>query len=135
MRDEEFRGRGWAFPVTTDRTEQVGMAENERDIEESIRIILGTARGERVMRPTFGCRIHDFVFEVVNATTLHRLEDGVREALVEWEPRIELLDVNASTAEIATGRLLISVDYRIRQTNTEFNLVYPFYLREGRDGE
>lgn len=132
MSDDGFQGRGWAFPVTTDRSGRTSTSEKETDIEESIRIILGTARGERVMRPTFGCRIHDFVFETVNATTLHRLEDGVREALVEWEPRIEVTNVDASAAEIATGRLLVSVDYRVRQTNTEFNLVYPFYLREGR---
>lgn len=133
--DTEFLGQGWAFPVSTDRRGRLDSSESEADIEASIRIILGTARGERVMRPTFGCGIHEYVFETVDATTLHSLEGDVRRALVEWEPRIEVTNVNASAAELAVGKLLVSIDYRVRQTNTEANLVYSFYLREGRNGE
>lgn len=133
--DSEFLGQGWAFPVDSDRRGRLDLSAGEADIEASIRIILGTAHGERIMRPTFGCGIHDYVFETVNATTLHSIEEDVRRALLEWEPRIEVTNVDASAAELATGRLLISVDYRVRVTNTESNLVYPFYLREGTGGE
>ncbi|SEP26601.1 hypothetical protein SAMN04487948_12923 [Halogranum amylolyticum] len=133
--DTEFLGQGWAFPVRTDRRGQLALTAGETDIEASIRIILGTARGERVMRPDFGCGIHNYVFKTVNATTLHRVEEEVRRALLEWEARIEVTAVEVSAAEITAGRLLISVDYRVRKTNTESNLVYPFYIREGNSGE
>jgi phage baseplate assembly protein W len=83
------------------------------------------------MRPEFGCGIHDYVFATVDTTTLNLIGSTVRDALVEWEPRIEVLDVDVSTEGIDAGRLTIGVDYRVRSTNTEFNLVYPFYLREG----
>jgi hypothetical protein len=133
--DAGFLGRGWTFPVTTDRYGRVSLSEREADIEDSIRIVLGTAKGERVMRPTFGCGIHDYVFETVDTTTLSRLEGDVRDALIEWEPRIEVTNVDASTEQLGEGTLLVRIDYRVRSTNTEFNLVYPFYLLEGRGGE
>lgn len=100
------------------------------DIRESIQIVLGTAKGERVMRPDFGCGIHEYVFSTIDTTTLNLIASTVRDALVEWEPRIEVQNVDISTEEIDVGKLLIRVDYRVRSTNTEFNLVYPFYLRE-----
>lgn len=127
----EFLGTGWQFPVTTDRKGDVELSTGVDDIEESIRIVLGTAKGERVMRPEFGCGIHEYVFESTNATTLNLVEAAVEEALVEWEPRIEVSNVDASADRVAEGRLSISIDYRVRSSNTEHNLVYPFYLTEG----
>lgn len=127
----EFLGTGWSFPVGTDRRGGIELSTAETDIREAIRIIIGTAKGERTMRPEFGCGIHDYVFATVDTTTLNLIGGTVRDALVEWEPRIEVLDVDVSTEELGAGRLLIGVDYRVRSTNTEFNLVYPFYLREG----
>jgi uncharacterized protein len=106
------------------------MSEFDDDIRESIRIILSTSKGERVMRPDFGCGIHDFVFASINTTTIGLVESSVREALTRWEPRIELLKVLVSTEESNVGRLLVGIDYRVRGTNSEFNLVYPFYLTE-----
>lgn len=94
-------------------------------------IILSTAKGERVMRPDFGCDIHDFTFSIINISTLTIIKSAIREALLLWEPRIEVLDVETTTERINDGILLISVDYKIRTTNTEFNLVYPFYLKPG----
>ena len=129
--EREFLGRGWRFPVGTSDSGAVGLAAGEADVRESIRIILGTAKGERILRPEFGCDIHDYVFTTVTPTTVNLMETSVREALQEWEPRIAVDRVEASADESATGRLLVSVDYRIRETNNEFNLVYPFYLREG----
>ncbi|BBA69522.1 MULTISPECIES: GPW/gp25 family protein [Geobacter] len=126
----EFLGTGWKFPVTAGADGSMILSSAEGDIAESIRIILGTARGERVMRPDFGCGIHDRVFSVINTTTLGLIENEVKEALILWEPRIELLAVTASPREAAEGRLLIDIEYRVRSTNTRFNLVYPFYLKE-----
>lgn len=127
----EFLGTGWHFPVETDRRGAIELSTAEADVREAIRIILGTAKGERTMRPDFGCGIHDYAFATVDTTTLNLIGSTVRDALVEWEPRIEVLDVDVSTEEIDSGRLMIRVEYRIRSTNTEFNLVYPFYIREG----
>jgi phage baseplate assembly protein W len=129
---KEFLGRGWKFPVSVDaKTGRISMSEYEQDIRESIWIILSTAKGERVMRPDFGCGIHDLVFAPINNTTVNLVENTVREALTLWEPRIELIKVEASAEESAQGKLLVSIDYRVRVTNNRFNLVYPFYLKEG----
>lgn len=108
------------------------MSEYEEDIKEAIRIILSTSKGERVMRPDFGCGIYEFVFASLNTATLGMIETSVREALTLWEPRIDLVNVSVSEAEAEEGKLLISIDYRVRTTNNEFNLVYPFYLTERR---
>ena len=123
----EFLGRGWSFPVETSDGE-VDLVAGETDIEQSIRLILSTAPGERIMRPEFGCGIHSYVFAAVDRTRLTLIEDEVRDALIEWEPRIEVLAVDAALADRSTGRLDVDVAYRVRRTNNEFNLVYPFYL-------
>lgn len=128
----EFLGRGWKFPVGVDPKGRIDISEYEQDIREAIWLILSTAKGERVMRPDFGCGIHDFVFASVNTSNIGLMESSVREALTIWEPRIELKDVSVSTERASEGQLLISIDYRVRSTNNEFNLVYPFYLTEGR---
>lgn len=107
------------------------MSDFEQDVREAIWIILSTAKGERVMRPEFGCGIHDLVFASINTATLAQVENNVREAMARFEARIDVLNVNVSTEEADNGKLLISMDYRVRQTNNEFNLVYPFYLTEG----
>jgi phage baseplate assembly protein W len=128
---EEFLGTGWAFPLQVNALGQVGMSRYEQDIKEAIWIILGTRKGERVMRPDFGCGIHDFVFAVMNTSTLTLVETSVREALTLWEPRIDLTGVNVSNEKIQEGKLVIDIEYRVRTTNNRFNLVYPFYLKEG----
>lgn len=127
----EVLGSGWRFPVQIDERGGVAVAAHEQKVRESICIILGTAQGERVMRPNFGCGIHEFVFSVVDTSTLTMLRSAVSEALVRWEPRIELLEVQILSENIANGLLNIHVYYRLRATNTEANLVYPFYLNEG----
>lgn len=128
----EFLGKGWKFPVSVDgSTGKIELSEYEQDIKEAIRIILSTSKGERVMRPDFGCGIHDFVFSSINTTTLGLIQSSVREALILWEPRIEILGVQALTDSLGLGRLTIHIDYKVRTTNNRFNLVYPFYLREG----
>lgn len=126
-----FLGVGWSFPVQTsgeDGAEGVLLhAEYEESIRQSVWIILGTAKGERVMRPDFGCGIYDLVFEVNSATTAGRISQAVKQALLLYEPRIDVLDVQVSAA--GGGEvMLISIDYEVRATNNVFNLVYPFYL-------
>ena len=128
---KDFLGKGWKFPVNVDTQGEIHMSQYEEDIKEAIRIILGTAKGERVMRPDFGCGIHDYVFTVINTTTLGLVESSVREGLVLWEPRIEVLAVGISTEAVKEGKLLVTIDYRVRTTNNRYNLVYPFYLTEG----
>ena len=129
---KDWLGRGWAYPVQIDRsTGAVEISEYEEDIHEAMRIILGTARGERVMRPDFGCGIHDLVFEVIDTATLTRVETAVRESLTKYEARIEVLGVDVDPLEAADGKLLVEIDYRIRITNQIGNFVYPFYFREG----
>ena len=128
MVDRDFLGRGLAFPVRTEESGAVETAVGETDVAEAIRIVLGTAPGERVMRPRFGCGIHERVFEVVDTTTRTLIED---EALIEWEPRIEVLDVSVADAPEREGTVLVEVDYRVRATNVADNLVYPFYMGGG----
>jgi phage baseplate assembly protein W len=129
---KRFLGRGWAYPVVFDPfMGTVAAAEYEEDIKQSIQIIIGTGRGERVMRPDFGCGIHDLVFTAIDTTALTRVEETVRDALTKYEARIELLKVRADPAEAVNGKLLVIIDYRVRATNQTGNLVYPFYFREG----
>lgn len=120
-------GRGWAFPVGTEESGEVRMAEGETDVEQAIRLILSTAPGERMMRPEFGCGIHEYAFATLDTTTTTLIEGAVRDALAEWEPRIDVLAVDAQLANRETGRLEIEVGYRVRRTNEAFNLVYPYY--------
>jgi Bacteriophage baseplate protein W len=124
----DITGSGLAFPLGVDAHGAVALSMHERDIEEAMTIIIGTAPGERPMRPEFGCAIHDYVFETIDAYTLGRLDRAIRRALERWEPRIDVLDVAIDTTDAAEGRLLIAISYSIRATNDERNLVYPFYV-------
>jgi phage baseplate assembly protein W len=130
----DFLGVGWSYPIATDPLRgDVQLSRFERDVKEAIRIVLETRPGERVMRPRFGCGIHELVFEEINATVLFAIESSVREALVTYEPRIELLGVNVDAGDALNGLLLISINYRLRRTNQDDNLVYPFFFLESRD--
>lgn len=129
---KDFLGRGWAMPVALDpRTGRVASVAYEEDIRQSIRIILETAPGERVMRPNFGCGIHELVFTALDSTTLQLIRSSVEEALRRCEARIDVLEVNVDEDATAEGKLLVEVEYRVRKTNQTGNLVFPFYFREG----
>lgn len=126
-----FLGAGWDFPPARDGAagqRPFALAEGEESIRQSVWLILSTARGERVMRPEFGCGIHELVFAPNGPATRGLAEHEVREALRAFEPRIQVLRVSASAGGEHGERLLIEVDYRIRATDSRFNLVYPFYL-------
>jgi phage baseplate assembly protein W len=124
----EFIGRGWAFPVHTDATGSVALVGGDREIIESIRLILGTAPGERPMRPQFGCAIHDLVFAPADAATAGQIAYAVRVALERWEPRITLTDVVVGFEAVEQGTLLIDIRYTLRDSNDPRNLVFPFYV-------
>ncbi|HYG81477.1 MAG TPA: GPW/gp25 family protein [Pyrinomonadaceae bacterium] len=129
---KEFLGRGWKFPVAVDPTTgRIAMSEYEEDIKESIRIIVATAPGERVMRPDFGCGIHELVFSAISRVTVGLFESRIREAITRWEPRVDILKLDISTRDADNGKLEIKLACLVRDTNTEFNLVFPFYLTEG----
>jgi phage baseplate assembly protein W len=124
----EFIGAGWAFPLRTDATGGIALVSHDREIEESIRIILGTAFGERPMRPEFGCGIHDYIFAPTDATTAGRIAFEVRASLQRWEPRIEVADVSVDIAADEPALLYIDVRYTITNSNDPRNLVFPFYV-------
>jgi len=130
---KEFLGRGWKFPVQLDPNGRLPYQEQENKIQESILIILGTARGQRVMRPDFGSRLHELVFAPVDSSTKSLLGHYTTEALVTWEPRIDILGVDVRDNQASSGVLFVDINYRVRATNSQFNLVYPFYLREGNN--
>jgi uncharacterized protein len=127
--DIDFLGVGWTSPIQLDRNGQIQVARYEDTVRQSIWMILSTAKGERVMRPDFGCGIHDKVFLPNNLGTIGKIVSDVRDALVEWEPRIDVLDVDVIPDPSQPNLILIQVDYQIRTTNNIFNLVYPFYLQ------
>jgi phage baseplate assembly protein W len=127
----EVLGRGWRFPLQLDEQGEVVYAEGEESIQEAIWIILSTAFGERLMHPDFGCGIHDLLFEPNNTSTSGLARFYVEDALQRWEPRIELEEVEVQADPGMPGLLLIGVAYRIRATDSRFNLVYPFYLTRG----
>ena len=127
----EFLGVGWRFPVGLDGEGGVALSRYEANIRECIQIILGTAKGERQMRPEFGCDLNTLVFAENNLSTAGRAAYFVEQALVRWEPRIELLRIEATPDPEERNRLAINIEYRVIAINTIFNLVYPFYLTEG----
>ncbi|AEW99549.1 GPW/gp25 family protein [Streptantibioticus cattleyicolor] len=122
-----FIGRGWAFPLRVNATGGIGMVDRDREIAESIRLILGTAPGERPMRPEFGCGIHEHVFAPGDGSTAGRIAREVRAALERWEPRIDVEDVLIAFDTVDLGTLYIDLRYSVRSTNDRRNLVFPFY--------
>lgn len=127
---DDFLGRGWAFPVGLSVDDEIAMVADDEDIRQSIRIILETDPGERVMRPDFGAGLRRLLFEPITTNTLALVQQRVEDALTTWEPRIDVIDVAVSADEAPSGVLLITIQYSIRTTNTFYNLVYPFYLQE-----
>jgi phage baseplate assembly protein W len=128
---EDFIGRGWGFPLRTDATGGIAMVSREREIEEAIRLILGTSPGERPMRPEFGCRIHEYVFASADGSTANAIAAEVRAALQRWEPRIDVHDVAVTFDARDDTTLYIDIRYAIKATNDRRNLVFPFYVIPG----
>lgn len=127
----DFHGRGWSYPIRTGANGRLAWLGGEDKIRQSVWLVLGTAPGERQMRPEFGCGIHDLVFQPITASLLGLVREEVREALGRWEPRIEVVDVRVEQPPGALNHLLIRIDYRILTHNALYNLVYPFFINEG----
>lgn len=127
----KFLGTGWKFPVRPNPSGGFGFASGEQSIQEAIWILLGTARGERQMLPLFGCGIQDLVFAPDTPATLGNVQHLVKDALTQWEARIDVLSVTVTSAPGEENTLLIRVDYRVRSNNAFGNMVYPFYITEG----
>ena len=128
IRDREYIGQGLAFPLQVDPRGGIALATGTHDIEQAIRIILMTAPGERVMRPEFGCRIHELVFAPHDASTESLAAYYVQIALERWEPRVELREVDVVTDPARDGVLLVEIKYLVKDTHDERSIVYPFYL-------
>ena len=126
-----FLGVGWKFPVKVDAaTGRIKTSQYEEDIEEAIRIIIMTRKGERVMQPDFGCGLHEYLFAGMDYDTASQMRLEVQRALTNWEPRITDVDVRV---EVDSGQLMIHIAYVVRATNNPYNLVYPYFLTEGAD--
>ncbi|HET8782146.1 MAG TPA: GPW/gp25 family protein [Pyrinomonadaceae bacterium] len=128
--NKEFLGVGWSFPVATTGG-QASMVQYEDDIRQAILIILLTDNDERMMRPTFGAGLNRFLFEPVNPTTMAGVQTRVHDALIDFEPRIDVIEVTVTPSPKSLSTVLINITYRVRATNSVGNLVYPFYLGEG----
>jgi phage baseplate assembly protein W len=128
MVNDEFIGAGWAFPLRTNAAGGIALVTHEREIEESIRLVLGTAYGERPMRPEFGCGIHDEIYAPANAATFGRIARDVRASLRRWEPRIDVRDVAVTVDPEERAIIYIDIRYFVGSTNDPRNLVFPFYV-------
>jgi hypothetical protein len=130
---KEFLGRGWAYPFRVESASgRIATVADETDIHQSIQIILGTAKGERVMRPGFGCGIHDLVYGAMDLATIGQIKRDVTDALRLYEARIDVLGVEVDPANLINGMLKVKINYRVRQTNQRDNYVFPFYFKEAR---
>ena len=124
----DFIGRGILFPLRVDQSGSIALGHGADDIDASIRMAIITAPGERVMRPQFGCRVWDLLFEPINANTLGLMAEAVRETVSQWEPRVELEECVVEPDPSSPARVLIDLRYRVRATNDRRNLVFPFYV-------
>ena len=124
----DFVGRGISFPMRVDQSGALALTGGGADIDGSLRMVLTTAPGERLMRPQFGCRIWDLLFEPINANTIGLMAESVKDAVSQWEPRIDLEDVQIEPDPRDHSRVMINLKYKVRATNDRRNLVYPFYV-------
>jgi len=132
--NQSFLGRGWSFPPRFSPTEEgLELSEDERDIAESIFILLSTQPGERVMNPKYGCDLHSQVFAGMNTSTRVRIEDLISTAILYHEPRVNVVAIDVEVVDELNGHLNINITYDIKGTNSRKNMVYPFYLNEGTD--
>ena len=130
MKVEDFLGRGWKCPASIEN-KKIASSGGDDSIKESIIIILTTGKGERVMRPDFGCGINELAFAQNNTSTASLIQFYIQESLLKWEPRIEVLDVSVTSDEDERNLLTINIEYMVKTINTRDNLVYPFYLDKG----
>lgn len=131
MEQGDFRGSGWRFPILPQAGGGLGYVSGDDNVTQSLLVLLKTAAGERLMRPEFGTTVPELVFEAGSDQNLFRLEQALLETIQRWEPRVEVDGVAASRVAGEDGVVDVSVTYRILRTNTQRNLVFPFYLAGG----
>lgn len=135
MKEYDFLGNGLSFPVECNpATGRFRETLEEEDIRQAVCIILSTKKGERIMRPEFGCGIYNFMFGTMDYTSMRLMEQAVTEALIRWEPRIRDVQASAETAEHDLGKVVVNIQYVVRTTNNRYNMVYPFFINEGMGG-
>ncbi|WP_394749657.1 GPW/gp25 family protein [Spongiimicrobium salis] len=132
---KSFLGTGWAFPPTfhNDVKSGVAMVSNEEDIRQSLRILLHTRLGERIMQPKYGCDLYTYLFESISNSREHLIKEVIRTAILKFEPRIKLLAIRLDESDYLEGIIRIHLDYKVPLSNTRFNLVFPYYKVEGTD--
>lgn len=131
---QSFLGSGWSFPPQFDRSNsKTKMLKDEEDIQSSLEILLSTKQGERLMLPDYGCDLHELIFEPLTTTFKTYIKDLIRTAILYYEPRIEVEKIELNDTGELEGRILITISYKVRATNSRFNFVYPFYKNEGTD--
>lgn len=129
-----FLGTGWAFPPEfVKEQKQTKMISNEEDIKSSLHVLLTTRLGERVMFPEYGCNLEELMFEALNRTLITYTIDLIKTAILYHEPRIDVIKIDISETDPLEGKLVISIDYIVRATNSRTNVVFPFYKEEGTD--
>jgi len=130
MNAKDFLGSGWKFPIVPDGLGQLGYNREDENVEQSLRILLLTIQGERVMRPDFGTAVQRYLFAPGSTQYLRLLETAITDAVRDWEPRVDLVEVSAemSPEDASDTTAIVSISYRVRQSNTQQNLVFPFYL-------
>lgn len=131
---KSFLGTGLAFPLQVNQRGELAMVSGEKDIEQAIWIILGTRLGERVMRPTFGCRAQELIFEPRDATTFTLMKTYVEEALKFWEPRINVKAIDLSLDDASDSAIYVDIQYEIKETHDVRSIVYPFFLTGNENG-
>jgi Bacteriophage baseplate protein W len=131
----EIIGSGLAFPLQVDARGAIALANGLDDIDQALGLILSTAPGERPMRPEFGCAVHDFLFDTIDASTIGRMDEAIRAAVDRWEPRVELESLGFDFSRAHEGELTITLYYKTRATNHKRNLVYPFYVIPAEEAE
>ncbi len=131
MANQSFLGSGWSFPPTFTRGgANVSLVDGNEDIEQCLQILLSTRLGERVMKDDFGCDLHDLLFEEIDQSLVNNLTRMITDAILYHEPRITMDNLDVSESESQAGLLLINITYTVRNTNSRFNMVYPFYINE-----
>ncbi|WP_271782136.1 GPW/gp25 family protein [Aquimarina algiphila] len=130
--EQSYLGKGWSFPPVFDRhRREVNMVMDEKDIEQSLNILLSTRPGERVMQPSFGCNLDIMLFEPITTSLITFVKDLIKKSILFYEARIDANKIEINVENIESGLILIEIDYTIRSTNSRFNFVYPFYTEEG----
>jgi hypothetical protein len=134
FQQDDFLGKGWSFPPTFEGGQRgVLMVEKNKDIQESLQILLTTAVGERIMQPRYGCNMDEMVFETLDTTTKTIIKDKIRTAILFFEPRIDVVSIAMNAVNSLEGEILIEIEYVVRATNSRFNFVFPYYINEGTE--